>query len=54
VRAYYTGWYKDLVTDLPRIEKGEVYPMTKPGLGTKLLPDIAKRRDAIVRRTTEA
>jgi len=28
--------------------------MTKPGLGTKLLPDIVKRKDAIVRRTTEA
>ena len=53
VRAYYTGWYKELVTDLPRIEKGYVYPMTKPGLGTKLLPDITKRKDAIVRRTTE-
>lgn len=52
VRAYYTGWYKELVTDLPRIEKGYVYPMTKPGLGTKLLPDITKRKDAVVRRTT--
>jgi L-alanine-DL-glutamate epimerase-like enolase superfamily enzyme len=53
VRAYYTGWYKNLVTDLPRIEKGFVYPMTKPGLGTALLPDIKKRKDAVVRRTTE-
>jgi len=51
VRAYYTGWYKDLVTDLPRIEKGQVYPMTKPGLGTRLLPDLVRRKDAIVRRT---
>lgn len=52
VRAYYTGWYKGLVTDMPRIEKGYVYPMTKPGLGTALQPDIVKRKDAIVRRTT--
>lgn len=52
VRAYYTGWYKELVTDLPRIEKGYVYPMTKPGLGTKLLPDITRRKDAIVRRSS--
>jgi L-alanine-DL-glutamate epimerase-like enolase superfamily enzyme len=54
VRAYYTGWYKELVTDLPRIENGFVYPMTKPGLGTTLLPDITKRRDAVVRRTSTA
>jgi L-alanine-DL-glutamate epimerase-like enolase superfamily enzyme len=51
VRAYYTGWYKELVTDLPRIENGYVYPMAKPGLGTRLLPDIGRRKDALVRRT---
>jgi L-alanine-DL-glutamate epimerase-like enolase superfamily enzyme len=51
VRAYYTGWYKELVTDLPRIERGHVHPMTKPGLGTRLLPDIGRRKDAVVRRT---
>ena len=54
VRAAYTSWYKDIVTDLPRIEKGFVYPMTKPGLGTRLLPDLVKRKDATVRRTTSA
>ena len=41
VRAFYTGWYKELVTELPRIVDGHVYPMTGPGLGTRLLPDIA-------------
>ena len=51
VRAFYTGWYKELVTDLPRIEDGYIYPMTGPGLGTKLLPDVNGRPDAIVRRT---
>lgn len=52
VRAFYTGWYKELVTDLPRIEEGYIYPMTGPGLGTRLLPDLIERADATVRRTT--
>ena len=43
VRAYYTGWYKDLVTQLPRIEKGDAYAMAGPGLGTALLPDLKQR-----------
>ncbi len=51
VRAFYTGWYKELVTDLPRIEDGYIYPMTGPGLGTRLLPDLPGRADATVRRT---
>ncbi|MSP47954.1 MAG: mandelate racemase/muconate lactonizing enzyme family protein [Alphaproteobacteria bacterium] len=49
VRAYTSGWYNELVTDLPRIEKGYAYPMTGPGLGTKLLPGLDKRKDATVR-----
>jgi galactonate dehydratase len=49
VRAYTSGWYNELVTDLPRIEKGYAYPMTGPGLGTRLLPGIDKRKDALVR-----
>jgi L-alanine-DL-glutamate epimerase-like enolase superfamily enzyme len=52
VRAYHTGWYKELVTELPVVENGQVYPMTGPGLGTKLIPDIQRRADAAVRRTT--
>jgi L-alanine-DL-glutamate epimerase-like enolase superfamily enzyme len=51
VRAFIASWYKDVATDIPRIEDGYIYPLNKPGLGTKLLPDIAKRPDAIVRRT---
>jgi len=51
VRAFYTGWYKELVTELPRIEDGYVHPMSGPGLGTRLLPDVARRRDAIVRKS---
>jgi hypothetical protein len=36
---------------LPPIADGHVYPMTGPGLGTRLLPDIARRADARVRRS---
>ncbi|MEM9624744.1 MAG: mandelate racemase/muconate lactonizing enzyme family protein [Pseudomonadota bacterium] len=51
VRAFYSGWYGELVTALPRIENGYIHPMDGPGLGTKLLPDIVKRKDAHVRRS---
>ncbi|MDX6752622.1 mandelate racemase/muconate lactonizing enzyme family protein [Geminicoccaceae bacterium 1502E] len=45
VRAFYTGWYKELVTELPRMENGYILPMEGPGLGTRLLPDVLKRKD---------
>jgi L-alanine-DL-glutamate epimerase-like enolase superfamily enzyme len=54
VRAFYTGWYRELVTELPRIENGFVYPMAGAGLGTRLQPDVVKRRDATIRRSTAA
>jgi L-alanine-DL-glutamate epimerase-like enolase superfamily enzyme len=54
VRAFYTGWYQELVTELPRIEDGYIHPMTGPGLGTRLLPDIVKRKDAHVQRSDTA
>jgi galactonate dehydratase len=52
VRAFYTGWYQELVTDLPAIADGMIRPTTSPGLGTRLQPGLVKRGDAIVRRTT--
>ena len=51
VRAYYTGWYKELVTQLPRIENGEAYAMTGPGLGTELLPGLKQRPGVTVQRS---
>jgi len=51
VRAYYHGWYRDVVTELPRIEKGYAYPSDKPGLGMALLPDLATRSGAILQRS---
>ncbi len=49
VRAYYTGWYRELVTDLPIIENGHASLPPMPGLGTRLLPDLTQRPDARVR-----
>jgi galactonate dehydratase len=51
VRSFYTGWYKEIVTDLPVMKDGYVHPMTGPGLGTRLLPDLIRRPDARVRRS---
>ncbi len=46
VRAFYTGWYTELVTAAPRVEGGYIYPLTGPGLGTALLPETLTRPDA--------
>lgn len=51
VRAFYTGWYQELVTDLPRVVEGYVHPMRGPGLGTRLLPDVMRRADLRLRRS---
>jgi galactonate dehydratase len=49
VRAFYTGWYTELVTDLPRVDKGDVTISDAPGLGIELLPELLKRSDAVIR-----
>jgi galactonate dehydratase len=54
VRSYYTGWYTELVTDLPIIQNGYASLPGKPGLGTELLPGLENRADAFVRITTAA
>jgi galactonate dehydratase len=54
VRAYYTGWYTELVTDLPVIANGYASLPGKPGLGTELLPGLDRRPDAHVRVTSAA
>ncbi len=48
VRAFYTGWYRELVTRIPVIENGWILPPEGPGLGTELLPDLHERKDAHV------
>jgi hypothetical protein len=49
VRAFYSGWYKELVTELPRVHQGMLSLGDKPGLGLELLPDLHLRKDAVVR-----
>ena len=49
VRAYYTGWYKELVTELPTVSNGHISPPEGPGLGTELLPGLHERPDAHLR-----
>lgn len=54
VRAFYSGWYRELVTDLPVIRDGYADLPDTPGLGTRLLPDLHRRPDAHLRSTTAA
>jgi galactonate dehydratase len=52
VRAFYRGWYNELVTAVPLIKDGYVYPMEGVGLGVDLLPAVYERSDLTVRRST--
>ena len=54
VRAYYYGWYGDLVTELPPVDNGFISVPDAPGLGMALNPDVLKRDDVSVRKTTIA
>lgn len=52
VRAFYRGWYTELVTNLPRIEGGYAYPMEGTGLCLELKPEVFKRDDVTLRRSS--
>ena len=49
VRAYFAGWYREVVDVLPKVENGRVWPLDGPGLGLKLRPEVFARPDATVR-----
>ena len=51
VRAFYTGWYKEIVTALPIIEEGYLRLEPNPGLGLELIPDFLKRNDTYRKRS---
>ena len=51
VRAFYTGWYKEILTALPIIEEGYLRLEPNPGLGLELLPDFLKRNDTYRKRS---
>ena len=54
VRAFYTGWYRELVTEMPIIENGHVLPMAGVGLGTELQPAVFARAEAEARLHVQA
>ncbi|WP_116652932.1 mandelate racemase/muconate lactonizing enzyme family protein [Pelagibacterium sediminicola] len=51
VRAFYTGWYTELVTALPAVSNGQITLSDTPGIGTELQPGLFARPDAIHRRS---
>lgn len=51
VRAFFTGWYPELVEGLPLVEAGTVRPADGPGHGVRLKPGIFDRADARRRRS---
>jgi galactonate dehydratase len=51
VRAYYRGYYQDIVTVVPKVEDGFIHALTEPGLGTELSPAFLARSDLAVRRS---
>jgi len=54
VRAFHRGWYRDVVTALPPISRGQITVPDGPGLGLKLLPDLDRGWTVARRRTTQS
>lgn len=52
VRAFYRGWYPEVMTAVPKVEHGFVTVPEGPGLGCELRPDI-DRRFSVSRRSSE-
>ena len=52
VRAYYQGWYREVLTELPRVEMGQVAAPSGPGLGTRLQDGFTSRPGVSVRAST--
>jgi L-alanine-DL-glutamate epimerase-like enolase superfamily enzyme len=49
VRAYATGWYTEIVDNIPIVKDGRVFPLEGPGLGLGLKSELFEREDAKVR-----
>ncbi len=49
VRAYYHGWYQEIVETLPEVTQGYVAAPSSPGLGTRLRADFLARPDVTIR-----
>jgi L-alanine-DL-glutamate epimerase-like enolase superfamily enzyme len=53
VRAFYRGWYPEVVSGVPKVENGSITVAPGPGLGCELLPDI-DQRFTVSRRSSTA
>ena len=51
VRAFYSGWYRELVSNLPRVEQGYISLDDGVGHGLELLPDRLRQADVTTRTT---
>jgi L-alanine-DL-glutamate epimerase-like enolase superfamily enzyme len=51
VRAFYNGFYNNLVTNLPKIENGFAFPMAGVGLGTELHKSLLNSPDTSIKKT---
>jgi galactonate dehydratase len=51
VRAFYSGWYNDIVTAVPMVSQGTITVPEGPGLGLELLPDLDRRFSVSTRRS---
>lgn len=54
VRAFYNGWYGDIVTTLPPVRGGTITVPDGPGLGLALHDDLDRRFATMRRRTDRA
>jgi galactonate dehydratase len=54
VRAFYRSWYRDVVTALPPVTRGQITVPPGPGLGLALLPDLDRGWTVSRRRTTQS
>lgn len=54
VRAYYFGWYQELVEGLPTFEAGRMRVSDLPGHGVALRPEVRSGEDLVVRSSTGA
>ena len=52
VRAYYLGWYGDIAVDVPKIVAGRATPLSAPGHGIQLQPDLFDRPGTSRRSST--
>jgi len=54
VRAYYRGWYQEVVDGLPPLRDGLIAPHSGPGHGIGLVPGLLDRPGTLVRRSIAA